>query len=330
MQRRQFLAVLAGTVVAWPQVAHVQQTDRVRKIGVLMGYAEGDREGLAFVEAFREGLQKFGWVEARNIRIDARWGAGSAEPTEQFAKELVALKPDVILSHSTVTTAALLKQTRTIPVIFANVTDPIGSGFVANFPHPGGNATGLVNMEGSMSGKWLELLKEVAPHVRRVALLFNPATAPYFEYYLSALKSVAPSFGVEAVAAPVHTGSELEAVVAAQARELNSGMIVMTDNFTTAHRVEITSLAARHRLPTVYPYRFFVELGGLLSYGSDTPDNFRRAAGYVDRLFHGAAPSELPVQAPVKFELIVNLKSAKELGLEVSEQLQQRANEVIE
>ena len=329
MRRREFIAGI-GAVTAWPLAVRAQPAERVRRIGVLMGYAEGDREGQAFVAAFRDGLQKLGWTEGRNVLIDARWGAGREEPTQQFAKELVALKPDLILSHSTVTTAALLKQTRTIPVVFANVTDPIGSGFVASLPRPGGNATGFVNMEDSMSGKWLELLKEVAPRISRVAFLFNPKTAPYFQYYLNTLKAAAPSFAVEAVATPVNDGSELEPLMAAQARNADSGMIVMTDNFTTAHRVEITSLAARYRLPTIYPYRFFVDLGGLLSYGSDVPDNFRRAAGYADRIFKGTNPSELPVQAPVKFELVINLKAARTLGLELSQQLQQRADEVIE
>ena len=219
---------------------------------------------------------------------------------------------------------------RAIPIIFANVTDPIGSGFVTSLPRPGGNATGFINMEASMSGKWLELLKEISPRVGRVAFLFNPATAPYFEYYLNPFRAAAPSLAVEAIAAPVHDKSELESMVAAQAREPNSGMIVMTDNFTTGHRAEITSLATRYRLPTIYPYRFFVELGGLLSYGSDIPDNFRRAATYVDRILRGAKPNELPVQAPVKFELVINLKAAKALGLDVPLHLQQRADEVIE
>src|SRR3954468_15952691 len=326
MRRREFFGFLGSAAVTEPASVHAQPADRIRRIGVLMGYAEGDREGQAFVIAFRDGLRELGWAEGRNVQIDARWGAGRAESTLQHAKELVALKPDLILSHSTVTTAALLKQTRTIPVIFANVTDPIGSGFVANFPKPGGNATGLVNMEDSMSGKWLELLKEVAPHTGKVALLFNPATAPYFDYYLNTLKVVAPSFAAVAVAAPVNDRSELGTVIAAHARETGAGMIVMTDNFTTSNRVEITTLAADHRLPTVYPYRFFVDLGGLLSYGSDIPDNFRRAAGYVDRIFKGARPSELPVQAPVKFELVINLKAAKALGLKISTQLQQRAD----
>jgi putative ABC transport system substrate-binding protein len=329
MKRREFVVGL-GAATALPLKARAQQPERIRRIGVLMGYAEGDREGLVFVTAFRQGLQKLGWIEGRNVQIDARWGSGREEPTQRLAKDLVALKPDLILSHSTVTTAALLKLTRTIPVVFANVTDPIGSGFVVSLPQPGGNATGFINMEDSMSGKWLELLKEVAPRVRRVAFLFNPRTAPYFQYYLNTLKAAAPSFAVEAIAAPVNDGSELEPLMAAHAREADGGMIVMTDNFTTSHRVEITSLAARYRLPTVYPYRFFVDLGGLLSYGSDIPDNFRRAASYVDRIFKGTNPNELPVQAPVKFELVINLKTARALGLEVSSQLQQRADEVIE
>jgi putative tryptophan/tyrosine transport system substrate-binding protein len=330
MKRREFITLLVGSAAMWPVAVRAQQGERMRRIGVLMGYAQGDREGEAFVAAFRERLQKLGWMEGRNIQIDARWGAGSKELTENFARELVASKPDLILSHSTVTTAVILKQTLTIPVVFANVTDPIGSGFVASFPHPGGNATGFVNMEDSMSGKWLELLKEVAPRVRKVAFLFNPNTAPYFQYYLDALKVAAPSFGIEPVAAPVNDASELEPLIVALARETNSGMIVMTDNFTTTHRVAITSLTARNGVPTIYPYRFFTDLGGLISYGSDIPDNFRRAAGYADRILKGANPNELPVQAPTKFELVVNLRTAKALGIEVPLSLQQRADEVIE
>jgi putative ABC transport system substrate-binding protein len=327
MNRRQFIT-LVGAAGSWPLVARAQQ-ERTRRIGILMGYAEGDREGEAFVAAFRDGLQKLGWMENRNISIEARWGAGSAERNEQFAKELVGLRPDLILSHSTVTTAAILKQTHTIAVIFANVTDPIGSGFVASLPRPGGNATGFVNMEDSMSGKWVGLLKEVGPHIRKVAFLFNPNTAPYFHYYMDALKAAAPSFGIEPAAAPITDPADFEPLMAALARQ-GGGMIVMTDNFTTTHRATITSLAARYGVPTIYPYRFFAELGGLISYGSDTPDNFRRAAGYADRILKGASPNELPVQAPVKFELVVNLKAAKALGLQVSLSLQQRADEVIE
>ena len=249
---------------------------------------------------------------------------------QRFAKELVALQPDLILSHNTPTTAALLQQTRTIPIIFAIVSDPVGSGFVASFPRPGGNVTGFTNIEPTMAGKWLELLKEIAPRVDRVAFLFNPATAPYAEYYLGPFKAAAASLAVEAIAAPVHDTSELESVIAAQAREPNGGLVVMPDSFLVAHRAEITSLAARYRLPAVYPFRFFVELGGLLSYGNDLLDNFRRAATYADRILKGAKPSELPVQAPVKFELVINLKTAKALGLNIPMALQQRADELIE
>ena len=330
MRRREFITLLGGAA-AWPLAARAQQPERMRRIGVLMGYAESDREGQAFVAAFREELQKLGWTEGRNIRIDTRWATpDDAESRQRFAKELVALQPDLILSHSTPTTAALLQQTRTIPIVFAIVSDPVGSGFVASFPRPGGNVTGFTNMEPTMAGKWLELLKEIAPRVARVAFLFNPATAPYAEYYLNPFKAAAASFAVEAIAAPVHDTSELETVVAAQAREPNGGLIVMPDTFTTAHRAEITSLAARYRLPAVYPFRFFAELGGLLSYGNDLVDNFRRAATYADRILKGAKPSELPVQAPVKFELVINLKTAKALGLTVPPASLARADEVIE
>jgi putative ABC transport system substrate-binding protein len=329
MRRRDFITLIGGAT-AWPLAARAQQLDVVRRIGVLTGFAESDREGQAFVAAFREGLQKLGWVEGRNIRIDYRWAALDTELMQRFAKELVALQPDLILTQSTPAAAAMLQQTHTIPIVFAIVADPIGSGFVASFPQPGGNITGFVTMEPTMAGKWLELLKEIAPRVARVAMLFNPATAPYAEYWLNPFKAAAASFAVQAIVAPVHDKSELESVVVAQAREPNGGLIVMPDTFTTGHRSEITSLAARYRLPAVYPYRVFAEFGGLLSYGDDLTDNFRRAASYADRILKGAKPSELPVQAPVKFELVINLKTAKALGLDVPAQLQQRADEVIE
>ena len=330
MRRRDFITLLGGAAV-WPLAAHAQQSERVRRIGVLMGYAESDSEAQAQIAAFRDGLQKLGWTEDRNIRIDTRGATpDDADSMQRFAKELVALQPDLILSHTTPTTTALLQQTRTIPIIFALVSDPVGSGFVASFPRPGGNVTGFNVSEPTIAGKLLELLKGIAPRVARVAMLFNPATATYAEYYLTPFKAAAASFGVEAIAAPVHDTSELETVVAAQAHEPNGGLIVMPDSFTITHRVEITSLAARYRLPAVYPYRFFAEVGGLLSYGPDLTDNFRRAATYADRILRGDKPSELPVQAPVKFELVINLKTAKSLGLDVPLQLQQRADEVIE
>jgi putative ABC transport system substrate-binding protein len=328
MIRREVITLLGGAA-AWPLAARAQQA--VRRIGVLMGYAENDSEAQAWVAAFQEGLQKLGWTEGRNIRIDTRWAAADAEVMQRFAQELVALQPDLILSQLTPTTAALLQQTRTIPIVFAMVADPVGSGFVASLARPGGNATGFASNEGSLSGKWLELLKEIAPRVARVAMLFNPATAALFaEYYLNPFRAAAASFGVAAIAAPVHDRSELESVVAAQAREPNGGLIVKPDAFLNAHRAEITSLATRYRLPAVYSSRQFTEVGGLLSYGLDRLDNFRRAATYADRILKGAKPSELPVQLPVKFELVINLKAAKTLGLAVPLQLQQRADEVIE
>jgi putative ABC transport system substrate-binding protein len=249
---------------------------------------------------------------------------------QRFAKDLVALQPDVILAPTTSATQAILQQTRTIPTIFAVSNDPVGSGFVQSFPRPGGNVTGFINMEPTMASKWLELLKEIAPHVNRVAFLFNPATAPYLEYYLNPLKAAAASFGVEAIVAPIGDMSELETAVAAQAREPNGSLIMMPDFFTLSHRADVTSLAARYRLPAVYPFRQFAEAGGMLSYGNDTTDNYRRAATYVDRILKGAKPSELPVQAPVKFQLLINLKAAKALGLKIPESLLARADEVIE
>jgi putative ABC transport system substrate-binding protein len=331
MRRREFF-VLFGGAAAWPLTARAQQPERIRRIGVLMALAESDPEGrAALVAAFREGLQKLGWTEGRNIRIDTRWTPpDDAEAMQRIAKELVALQPELILSHNTPITAALLKQTRTIPIIFWTVSDPVGSGFVAGFPRPGGNVTGFTNIEPTMAGKSLELLKEVAPAVNRVAFLFNPATAPYFEYYLNPLKATAASFAVEVIGAPVRDKSELDSVIGAQARAPNGGLIVMQDSFMVAHRAEVTSLAARYRLPAVYSFRLFTETGGLLSYGHDPLDNLRRAAAYADRILKGTKPSELPVQAPVKFELVINMKTAKALGLDVPAQLQQRADEVIE
>ena len=329
MKRRAFITLLGGAA-AWPLAVSAQQRERVRRIGVLMAYAESDPEGQAWVAAFREWLQKLGWVEGRNTRIDTRWTTPDVEAMQQFAKELVALQPDLILSQSTPTTAALLQQTRTIPIIFANISDPVGSGFVASFPKPGGNATGFVLYEPTMAGKWLELLKEIAPRVNRGAFLFNPATATYFENYMNSFKAAAASFGVEVIAAPVHHRSELESVFAAQAREPNGSLIVMPDSFLNAHRVEITSLAARYRLPAVYPYRLYTKVGGLLSYGNDVFDNYRRAAGYVDRVLRGEKPADLPVQQPTKYELVINLTTAKALGLEVPPTLLARADEVIE
>jgi ABC-type uncharacterized transport system substrate-binding protein len=329
MRRREFIAALGGVAV-WPLAVRAQQPDQIRRIGVLMGFAENDSRAQAHMAAFRDGLQKLGWTEGRNIRIDTRWAAFDAESRQRFAKELIALQPDLILSQGTPTTAELLLQTRTIPIIFATVTDPVGSGFVPSLARPGGNVTGFTLVEPTMAAKWVELLKEIAPRVNRAAMLFNPATATYADYFLKPFKAAAPSFAVEAIAAPVGDMSELESVIAAQVREPNGGLIVMPDSFTEANREEITSLAASYHLPAVYAYRFFTERGGLLSYGADLSDNFRRAADYVDRVLKGEKPADLPVQAPTKFELTINLKTAKVLDLVVPPALLARADEVIE
>jgi len=330
MRRREFIKALGAALAAWPLTARAQQPDRIRHIGVLMGFPENDLQAQSFIAAFRNGLQKLGWTDGRNVRIDTRWAAFDAESRQRFAKELIALQPDLILSHTTPTTAALLQQTRTIPIIFATVTDPIGSGFVAGLSRPGGNVTGFTLVEPTMAAKWMELLKEIAPRINRIAMLFNPTTATYADYFLKPFKAAAASFAVEAIAAPAHATSELNPVIAAQAREPNGGLIVMPDSFTDAHRVEITSLVARYGLPAIYAYRFFTERGGLLSYGADLRDNFRRAADYVDRVLKGEKPADLPVQMPTKFETVVNLKTARALGLTVPPGLLIAADEVIE
>jgi putative tryptophan/tyrosine transport system substrate-binding protein len=331
MRRREFITLLGCVAASWPMAARAQQPERMRRVGVLMGWPESDAEAQSERAAFVQELQKLGWADGRNLRIDTRWAApADPESMHRLAKELVALQPDLLLSQSTPATAALLQETRSIPVIFGIVADPIGSGFVASFPRPGGNATGFAVAEPTQAGKWMELLKEIAPRVTRVAVLFNPAMAAFSEFWLKPFKAAAPSFAVEVILAPVYNTSELESVIAAQTSEPNSGLFVMPDAFMITYRAEVTSLAARYRLPAVYAFRFFTKLGGLLSYGEDLTDNFRRAATYADRILKGEKPNELPVQAPVKFELVVNLKTAKELGLTVPSSLLATADELIE
>jgi putative tryptophan/tyrosine transport system substrate-binding protein len=331
MRRREFVTLLGGSAAAWPLAARAQQPERVRRIGVLMAHAESDPEFRNYLDAFRQGLQARGWIEGRNIQIDTRWGAlDDAELRQRSARELLALQPDLIVTQNTPPTASMLQQTRTIPIIFVIVADPVGSGFVESLARPGGNATGFTIMEPTISGKWVELLKEIAPRVNRATMLFNPATTPYADIYLKPFKAAAVSFALEAIAAPVHDTSELESVVAAQARSPSTGLIVMPDGFLNVYRAEMVSLAARYRLPAVYPWRFFPELGGLLSYGSDMRDLFGIAATYVDRILKGEKPADLAVQAPTKYELVINLKTAKAIGIDVPLQLKQRADDVIE
>jgi len=331
MKRREFITLLGGAAAAaWPRAARAQQTERVRRIGVLMFSGESDQEGQSSVAAFREGLRKLGWMEDRNSEIDIRWAAADVELMERFAKELVTLQPDLILTSSTAATAVMLQQTHTIPIIFVLVADPVGSGFVASLPRPGGNATGFTPIVKSLGGKWVELLKEIAPRVTRVTLLFNPPTATFIEGYLNPFKAAAASLGAESIVAPVNDMLGVESLVTIEAREPSSGLVVIPDAFTVAHRAEITALAAHYHVPAVYWSRSFAEVSGLISYGPYIVEEYRRAASYADRILKGSKPSELPVQAPVKFELVVNLKTARALGLDVLSTLLSRADEVIE
>src|SRR6516162_10223292 len=329
LKRREFISFLGGAAT-WPMAVRAQQTERVRRIGVLMEYAESDSDAQARIAAFRDSLQKRGWVESRNIKIDARWAAADVESMKRFAKELVGLQPDLILTSSTPAAGAMLQQTRIIPIIFVLVADPVGSGYVASLPRPGGNVTGFTPIVGSLGGKWVELLKEIAPRLTRVALLFNPPTATFIEGYLSPFKTAAASLGMEAIITPVHDMPEVELLVTAQAREPNSGLVVIPDVFTLSHRTVITSLAAHYLVPAVYWSRSFAELGGLISYGPYIVDEYRRAASYADRILKGEKPADLPVQAPTKYELVINLKTAKALGLSVPPSLLTTADEVIE
>jgi len=329
MRRREFIALIGGAA-AWPLAARAQQSARIRHIGILMAFSENDPEAQSWAGGFREELGKLGWTEGHNIQIDTRWATADVESLQHFAKQLVALQPDLILTGSTPATAAMRQQTNTIPIIFAMVGDPVGSGFVASLSRPGGNLTGFTPIENSLGGKWVELLKEIAPRVVRVAMVFDPAMAPFASYYLNPFKAAAASFGMEAIVAPVDDMAALEGVVATSAREPNSGLIVMPDAFMIGHHTDITSLVARYRVPTVYPFRIFAEVGGLVSYGSNALDEFRRAASYADRILKGAKPSELPVQTPINFDLVINLKTAKTLGLDVPSSIRLRADEVIE
>jgi putative ABC transport system substrate-binding protein len=329
MRRRDFITLVGG-VAAWPVAARAQQPDRVPRIGVLMGTAKGDAEGEARRAAFAEGLQELGLVDGQNVRIDYRWSAGDVERMRVLASELAALAPHVIVAGNTPTLLAVRQATQTIPIVFVMVTDPVGQGFVQSLARPGTNITGFTTFEFSMMSKWLELFHELAPSTKRVALIYNPETAPYTKRYFPPFESAARTLTIEPIAEPVRSDEEIESSIVALAREPASGIIVMTDNFTLVHRGVIVSLVARYRLPAVYPFRFFASAGGLVSYGPDTIEPHRRAASYVDRILRGAKPADLPVQAPTKFEMIINLKTAKALGLNVPLHLQQLADEVIE
>jgi putative ABC transport system substrate-binding protein len=326
MRRRDFITLLGGA--AWPFAARAQ-ADRVRRIGVLMALAADDPTGQARLVAFVQGLQQWGWTDGRNVRIDTRWAAGDAERFRKYAAELVALAPDVILASGGTGVGALLQATRALPIVFTQTNDPVGAGYVDSLAQPGGNVTGFTNMEYGTSGKYRELLKEIIPRLVRAAVLRDP-TIPQGIGQFSAIQAVAPSLGVELRPIDVHDAREIERAVAAFARSANGGLIVTGSSLTAVHRDLIIMLAAQHKLPAIYWERFFVIAGGLISYGPDSIDPHRRAASYVDRILKGEKPADLPVQAPTKYELVINLKTAKALGLGVPQSLLTRADEVIE
>jgi ABC-type uncharacterized transport system substrate-binding protein len=327
--RRQFITLLGGAAAGWPLAARAQQGERVRRIGVLMGTTESDPVTQARLAAFLDGLQQLGWTDGRNVRIEIRWPAGSADRFRTYATELVGLAPDVILASASASVAALQQASRSAPIVFANVIDPVGAGFVASLAQPGGNATGFTSFEYGISGKWLELLKEIAPHMTRVAVLRDPALAAGIGQF-AAIQSNASSSAVELSTIDTRDVGEIERALVVFARKPNGGLIVTASASALIHRHQIIALATRLRLPNVYPFRYYPSNGGLASYGPDAIDSFRRAASYVDRVLKGERPADLPVQAPTKYELVINLKTAKALGLDVPPTLLARADEVIE
>jgi ABC-type uncharacterized transport system substrate-binding protein len=329
VKRREFITLLGGAAVAWPLAAHAQQGERMRRIGVLLPAAADDTQYQTWVGAFLQGLALSGWIVGQNVRIDTRWATANADAVRRHAAELAASTPDVILAPGASTVGPLLQATRTVPIVFAVVADPVGAGFVESLARPGGNTTGFTVFEYGIAGKWLELLKEIAPNVTRMAVLRDPAT-PTGTGQFGAIQSVAPSLGVEVNPINVRDAAESESAVTAFARSSNRGLIITASGLAVIHRDLIVKLAAQHRLPAVYFDRPFVTAGGLVSYGPDQVDQFRRAAGYVDRILKGEKPADLPVQAPTKYELVINLKTAKALGIEVPPTLLARADEVIE
>jgi putative ABC transport system substrate-binding protein len=328
MRRREFIAGLAGSA-AWPLAVRAQQPGRMRQIGVLMGTGEDDPESKAQLSGFTKGLAELGWTDGRNVRMDIRWAA--VDLMRMFAKELVDLQPEVIFASTTPVTAALQRETRTIPIVFAGVTDPVGDGFVAGLPRPGGNITGFTGEAAAIAGKSLQLLAEIAPGFKRAVIMFNPETAPGGgSYFLPTFEAAAQSLKVEPIVAPVHSDAEIETVIASLGREPRGGLVVPSDSFMIVHRAPVILLAALNNVPVVYQRSISVRDGGLLSYGPDIVDVFRRAALYVDRILRGAKPADLPVQLPVKFQMTINLKTAKALGLTVPTTLLVSADEVIE
>ena len=330
MRRRNFILSFIGGAAAWPLAARGQQTARMRRIGVLMQYAEGDPEGQIRAKVLTQELEKLGWKSSFNLRIDYRWAAGDRDRFRSHAADIVKLKDELVVAVSTPAVKALQRESKTIPIIFTQVSDPIGQDIVKSLAKPGGAVTGFTNYDRSIGGKWLELLKQVSPSMTRAAVVFNPQTAPYTQLYLGSIESASLSHTVSVTAAQVHDAAEIERTLTEFARVPGGGLIVMTDVFTSVHRKQIIDLAARLALPAVYPYRYYVADGGLMSYGIDQIDQIRGAALYVDRILKGERPGDLPVQAPTKFQLVINIKAAKALGLKISASFLLRADEVVE
>ena len=329
MKRRKFITLLGGAASSWSVAARAQQGERMRRIGMLMSGVEADPELQRRVAAFRQALEQHGWSEGGNVQIDLRFAGIRPDHYRALSKEMVALNPDVILGHTTPVVAALQQESRTVPIIFVNVSDPIGSGFVASLARPGGNITGLMLYEEGITGKWLALLKEIAPHIQRVALMANPISTPY-NYFVRSAEAVAPSLGLELLRTPISNAGDIERSIGNFGLVPNGGVLVLPDGSNIEHRDLLIALTARHRLPTVYAFRFFVTGGGLMSYGTDVVEQNRQAASYLDRVLRGVKPADLPVQAPTRYETVLNLKTAKALGLEVPPSLLVRADEVIE
>lgn len=328
MQRREFITLIGGAA-AWPLAARAQQPERMRRVGVLMPFPPNDDEGQARFAAFVLGLQKRGWVEGKNLRMDTYWVQGSADRLQASVKELMKQTPEVILVSNVAVVAALRKETRAVPTVFAQVIDPVGQGFVQSLAHPGENITGFTNFKSTMPGKWLELVKDIAPRVARALLIYHPETTPHAKYILP-VEAAGRAIGLAVNSVGVRQAADIDAAIKEFTPEPNGSLIIMPSGPTAVHRQLIVDLASRYRLPAIYPFRYFVKIGGLISYGIDTLDPYRRAAGYVDRILKGATPADLPVQQPVKFELVINLKSAKVLGLKIPDRIVAIADEVVE
>jgi putative ABC transport system substrate-binding protein len=329
VKRREFITLLGGAAITWPLAARAQQPERMRLVGVLSNIPADDAAMKARFDALRRELERLGWLQGRNVRLETRFGDGTPEQIQAGAKELLALQPDVIVANAPHVTRALQQASRTMPIVFVAVSDPIGAGLITSLARPGGNLTGLQNYEASITGKWLAMLKEIAPSITSGALMGNPYDGD-FDYFMQAAEALAPSLAIDIVPIRVESAADIERAVTAFARVPNRGLVLPPDGTTIQHRDLIVALAARHRLPAVYAFRFFVTAGGLMSYASDLIDQYRRAATYVDRILRGANPADLPVQAPTKYETTVNFKTAKTLGLDIPPSLLVRADEVIE